>query len=351
MIHSLGLDIGGANLKISYVSSDEKKIKYKKIITRYFPIWRRGKNRLLPTLRETLSYLPFKKYDIIAVTMTAELSDIYFDKKEGVNHILDTLVKIFPEDAIKVLNVRGELLPVDNARRKYIEVASANWYATGWFISKLAKNAITIDIGSTTTSIIVVHNGIVYAKGLNDLEKLRYGELVYTGALRTNLAAIVHEVPYRDEMIPISSEYFAQSADINLILGNISEEQYIVDTPDGRGTSYEECLARIARVICGDLNILTEEDIIEIAKYIYNQQVKQVIKGLERLIRNITFNIKEYKAYLAGIGGSFLGREALEKVGFKNIYELERYIGYDASAALPSYALAVMGIEYYKKGV
>lgn len=347
VINSVGMDIGGANIKLAYVSSENNKILDKRVIIRYFPIWRRGKERLLPVLREVLTCLPDREINIVAATMTAELSDIYFSKEEGVNHILDVLLKIFSEDKIRILNVYGELIPIEEAREEYIMVASANWYATGWLVSRISETALAIDIGSTTTSIIPVYKGRIYARGLNDVEKLVLGELVYTGALRTNVVSIVHEVPYRDNVVPVSSEYFAQSADVNLVLGKINEKDYNVDTPDGRGPTYYESLARIARVICGDLNILSEGEIIEISKYIYEKQVEKISSGINRLIKNIGIDFRKYPAYIAGVG-SFLARDSLIKLGFKDIRALGDYIGYNAASAVPSYALAIMGLEYYR---
>ena len=43
--------------------------------------------------------------------------------------------------------------------------------------------------------------------------RARAGELVYTGVLRTNLAAIASRVPVRGGWCPVSSEYFAITAD------------------------------------------------------------------------------------------------------------------------------------------
>ena len=51
-------------------------------------------------------------------------------------------------------------------------------------------DALLIDVGSTTADVVPIVAGRVAATGRNDLERLQAGELVYTGVLRTNLAAI-----------------------------------------------------------------------------------------------------------------------------------------------------------------
>ena len=85
------------------------------------------------------------------------------------------------------------------------------------------------------------------ARGKTDLEKLMCGELVYTGSLRTNVAAIVHSIPIRNGVAGVASELFALSGDVHLVLGNISEEDYTSETADGRGKTVPEALARLSQ--------------------------------------------------------------------------------------------------------
>ncbi len=73
------------------------------------------------------------------------------------------------------------------------------------------NNCIVVDVGSTSTSIIPIVEGRVAAEGRSDLEKLINGELVYSGVLRTNIAAIVNNVPVRGKVSRVSSEMFATS--------------------------------------------------------------------------------------------------------------------------------------------
>ena len=95
-------------------------------------------------------------------------------------------------------------------------------------------DALLIDVGSTTADVVPIADGRVAATGHNDLERLLAGELVYTGVLRTNLAAIAPRVPVRGGWCPVSSEYFAISADVHLVLGHLAPEAYDCPTPDGR---------------------------------------------------------------------------------------------------------------------
>lgn len=342
MAKVLGLDIGGVNIKGAYVENGNLEI-----ATEYFPIWKRNKNNL-PKILDKLTFRLTQGEDIdaVGVTMTAELSDAYFDKCEGINHILDCVEKTFRNVPIHVLNVGGEFISSVEARRRILEVASANWAATGWLISKHVDSSIVIDVGSTTATIIPIINSKVAAEGKTDLDKLSNGELVYTGALRTNVAAIVQTIPLRNRIVKISSELFSTSGDVHRILGNITEKEYTVETADGRGKSEKECKARLARVVCADLNMLKNKEIMIIAKYIAEKQVEQIAEGLKQILKRKRIKKKGgIFAVTTGIGKNFLAGKAASKVGLKHI-PLDKIVK-GASYATPASALAIMVKERY----
>ena len=56
------------------------------------------------------------------------------------------------------------------------------------------RDALFVDIGTTTTDIIPIVGGVVVACGRTDPERLASGELLYTGAVRTPVEAIAQHV-------------------------------------------------------------------------------------------------------------------------------------------------------------
>ncbi len=345
MVNVLGLDIGGANTKAAFLKTQDGTIKELRTSVEYFPIWKRGKEKLprvLEKLRKKL--VDSTVLDGVGVTMTAELSDAYWTKKEGVNHILDCTTQVLNDAPMFVLSVEAELLPVGNARREPLKVASANWVATGWMVSQVTKNCLVVDVGSTTTSIIPVINGKITAEGKTDLEKLRNGELVYSGSLRTNVATIVDDIPLRGGTVRLSSELFAQSADVHLLLDNIREEEYTVETCDGRGKTKKEAIVRLARVVCADTDMLTEQEIMDMARFIYKIQVEQIAGGLKQVYERIQQLLIQEKisVVITGIGRDFLARKAAEKAGFREIIDMSEMLGAEAAVVSPSVGVALM---------
>ena len=344
MVNVLGLDIGGASTKATFLKTQNGKMKELGTSMEYFPIWKSGKEQL-PNVLEALkkSLINSTALDGVGVTITAELSDAYLTKKEGINHVLDCITEVYGDVPLFVLDVEAKMLSVEEARRESLKVASANWAATGWMISQVIKNCIVVDVGSTTTSIIPVINGKVATEGRTDLEKLQNGELVYSGSLRTNIATIINDIPIQGITARVSSELFAQSGDIHLLLDNITENEYTAETCDGRGKTRRETMARLARVVCADIDMLTEQEIVDMAQFVYDRQVEQIAGGLKQVYERIKPLIQEkIMVVVTGLGRNFLARKAAEKIGFSDVIDMSELVGAEAAVVSPSVAVALM---------
>jgi len=343
VVNVLGLDIGGANSKAAFLKTEEGTMQELGTLLEYFPVWKSGKEQLPEVLEKLKKRLTDSTVlDAVGVTITAELSDVYMTKKEGINHVLDAVAEVFGDVPTFVLDVEANLLSVEKARKNTLRVASANWAATGWIISQMIKNCVVVDVGSTTTSIIPVINGKLAAEGRTDLEKLQNGELVYSGCLRTNVATIVNGIPVHGRMTRVSSELFAQSGDVHLLVDNIEEEDYTAETCDGRGKTRTEAAARLARVVCADIDMLTEQEIVHMAQFVYDRQVEQIAGGLKQVSERIKPHQENIRVVVTGLGRNFLARKAAEKAGFKDIVDMKKYLGADAVVVAPSVGVAFM---------
>lgn len=342
MVNVLGLDIGGANTKATFLKTERGKLTEQKTVLEYFPVWKKKKQlaKLLKQIKETV--VNSTVLDGVGVTITAELSDAYLTKKEGIHHVLDCVSQVFGDVPVFVLDVEANLLPVQQALKDPLKVSSANWAATGWVVSQLIKNGIVVDVGSTTTSIIPIINGKIAAQGKTDLEKLQNGELVYSGSLRTNIAAIVKAVPVKGKTTRVCSELFAQSGDVHLILGNISKIDYTAETCDGRGKTKQETLARLARIVSADTDMLTEQEIMHIAEFVYKKQVEQIAKGLKQVYERTKLPKEKVKIVVTGLGQNFLAQKAAQKLGLTKITDMKDILDADSAVVSPSVGVALM---------
>jgi probable H4MPT-linked C1 transfer pathway protein len=180
--------------------------------------------------------------------------------------------------------------------------------ATALAVAGAHPDALLVDVGSTTTDIVPIAAGRVAATGHDDLERLLAGELVYTGVLRTNLAAIAPRVPVRGGWCPVASELFAISADVHLVLGNLAQEAYDCPTPDGRPATVEFARERIARLVCSDVEQLDAAEIDAIALFLHGEQVRQIKEAARRVAP------PDAPVVAAG-SGAFLARKVAARLG------------------------------------
>lgn len=341
MVSVLGYDVGGANTKVALLCAEDGKASVK-VASQYFPVWKTP-DRLTEVLLSLKAQLDADGLDAVGVTMTAELSDAYQTKHEGVNYILGCVEKAYPNTATYVLNSDAQLVSVKEAKNNHLSVSSANWTATGWLLGQHLKDAVIVDVGSTSTSIIPIVNGKLAANGKTDLDKLLCGELVYTGSLRTNIAAIVHSAPIRGGVAGVSSELFATSGDVHIIRGHIAECDFTSETADGRGKTLQESMARLSRAICADTEMLTTQEITDLAQYISSQQIKQIVDGLSRVYRNTkALTDEKLPIVVTGLGKDFLARKAAESIGADCVIDLDRVLPAQAVLATPAVGVALM---------
>jgi probable H4MPT-linked C1 transfer pathway protein len=338
-----GFDIGGANTDVAVVDFDESgNITGVETDFVYLPMWMKN-DKLSEALIKLLG-ICMDEVDGVGVSMTAELVDAYKTKKEGVIDISNKSVDSFnvPVGFVSLDGIMELSEVVDNP----MMVAAANWIATAPLAAKIDQNCILIDIGSTTTDIIPIKNGKECAVGRSDLERLKTGELVYSGTLRTNVVALIEKIPLDGAVLRIASELFAVTADIQMILGNITEEEYSCDTMDGSGKSIEECMRRLSRVVCGDMDVLNHNEIRAMAEYIYRTQVSKISEALLEVSKrnNIT------KVVTTGLGMDILGAKACEQAGLEYT-GMDKILKKDDCTVAPAVGTAILMEQFIRNKI
>jgi probable H4MPT-linked C1 transfer pathway protein len=305
MIPVIGLDVGGANTKAAVVHDDGRV----RIVSEPFEVWREPE-ALPEAIGSVVGRLEVARAPV-ALTTTAELVDVFASKREGVRYVLEAARRALPGRRLRVMTTSGKLVGMARARAAPLECAAANWVATALLVARSLPDAILLDCGGTTTDIIPIVAGTVAARGRTDVERLLEDELVYTGALRTNIAAVLPHVPIGGRPCPVTSELFAIAADAHLLRGNLSPEQCTCTFPDARGASLPEVRARLARVVCADPEQLADDDLEAIAAAVEEAQVASITAALARVARRVPAGTG---AIAVGVG-AFLARAAAARCG------------------------------------
>lgn len=247
-----------------------------------FPLWKHP-DRLADELRALTA--SFKDCDRLAVTMTGELADCFRTKADGVARILDAVAEFAGYKPIRVWTTAGRFLPLADARPQWSIVAAANWQALATWAGRFvpAGNTLLIDIGSTTTDIIPLRDGVPCSLGRTDLERLLSGELVYTGVRRTPLCAVADVVDLRGQRCRVAAELFATMLDVQLILKHVADDESDCDTADGRPATIRFAQDRLVRMVCCDVTELSAAELESLARQFAEAQRRQIREALIRV--------------------------------------------------------------------
>jgi (4-(4-[2-(gamma-L-glutamylamino)ethyl]phenoxymethyl)furan-2-yl)methanamine synthase len=328
---TIGWDIGGVNTKVAHVRDGA----VTSILGEPFEV-QCDPGALAGLLRSLAARAGAPPGATHAVTMTAELSQLFRTKAEGVAAVLDAVEAAFPGADIRVYDVAGRFLSPEEARREPLAVAASNWAATAALVARTVADAVLIDIGTTSTDIIPIEDGRVAAAGRTDPARLASGELVYTGALRTPVEAVLSQVPLWGGEAGVSAEGFALMGDVHLWRGSLEPGDYTVRAPDGRPATREYAGERLARVVCGDRTLLDDAALDGIADAAAAAQVRVVATALGRVLARRS---RARVAVVAGLG-EFIAAAAAAEQGLQ-VRRLADELG-GAARHAPAAAVALL---------
>jgi probable H4MPT-linked C1 transfer pathway protein len=275
-ISTCGWDIGGAHVKLAGLDKTGRVVYVDQIAA---PLWQ-GPD-VLGEILDGAGCAAGLDGCRHALTMTGELADCFNDRAEGVAAIVERFSAVFPAVEIHVYAGGDGFIEPDRAGAHAGRIASANWLATTAWVAAQYKDGVLMDIGSTTTDIVPFRGGVPAGKGGTDFERLRSGELLYTGIVRTPVMAVVRQVPYRGEWRPVIPELFATMADVYRLTGDLKPHHDLMDTPDGRGKSREDSARRLARMLGLDLDAAPSlQEWTELARHIAGEQWQKLDESL-----------------------------------------------------------------------
>jgi probable H4MPT-linked C1 transfer pathway protein len=245
-----GWDIGGAHLKAALINQANEVLG---VYQQPCEMWK-GLDKLAQAVQAILKQIPVSPDDHV-VTMTGELADIFANRDDGVRQILAAMQQLLPLDKLIVYAGEAGLINLSEiSANHFARIASANWLASSTLAARQLRSGLFVDIGSTTTDILVFSGGKVLAEGYSDYERLISQELVYTGIVRTPLMAVARSVQDCGREIGLMAEYFATMADVYRLTGELNEQHDQTPTPDGAAKTISASARRIARMLGCDFD-------------------------------------------------------------------------------------------------
>ena len=247
-INTMGWDIGGAHLKAALLDQAGKVLA---VYQQPCQLWK-GLDQLQFAVKAILPQVPVSPC-LHAVTMTGELVDLFADRHEGVQQITATIQDLLPTDNCLIYaGPLGFIQATQLQLADYDAVASANWLASASFAAQKIGNGLFVDIGSTTTDILLLKDGKVLAQGYSDYQRLISQELIYTGIVRSAVMAVAHSAIDQGQYIGVMAEYFATMADVYRVTGELNEHHDQTESADGAEKTILASARRLSRMIGSD---------------------------------------------------------------------------------------------------
>jgi probable H4MPT-linked C1 transfer pathway protein len=301
----IGWDVGGAHLKAARVEAGRAVA----ALQLPCPLWL-GLDRLPAAIAEALDRLgPAPRH---AATMTGELADVFPDRAAGVAHLAATLATALAPSNLLIWAGRAGFIPAEVATAQAADVASANWLATATLAARDVPAGLLTDMGSTTTDLVPIIGGPRPA-GYSDAERLACGELVYTGLVRSFVFALADRVPFAGTWTTLACEYFATSADVYRLLGDLPEGADQMATADGREKTQDASRARLARMVGRDAAEATPQAWRDLAAFLAEAQLRRIADAAMLVLSRVALPAD---APVIGTGcGRHVTRRLAERLG------------------------------------
>lgn len=338
----IGWDIGGAHVKAVMLGSHGHILQ----VTQHACALWKGLHLLEETLQQVLNRWQVDPEACEhAVTMTGELVDLFDNRLEGVRQIAATAIRYLPSARFYMADASLEAMFTDQIAGHEIAIASMNWHASAQCLATVTEISpmLVVDIGSTTSDFTMCLGQEVVPLGWTDAERMARNGLLYSGVVRTPLMALGPEIVWHGQPRHIAAEYFATTADVYRILGELPPEHDLADTADGQSKSLENSMRRLARMVGHDFADKDEREWSLLAQAFRTTQLQY----LSQAIRSVISQSQLQPTTLVGLGaGSFLAKAVAEQLGVTYfpaatiMQAAHAQLKIDAKVCFPAYAVA-----------
>ena len=173
-------------------------------------------------------------------------------------------------------------------------------------------------------------------------QDLRYGENPHQSAtfytqIQETEGTLTGAIQLHGKEYRVASELFAQTADVYTVLDLITLDDYVCDTFDGENKSKKSCMKRIARVLCADLDSLSEADVVELARFTHQKQIEQIADALKQVSEKQNLDL----IVTTGLGKDILDKKAAEFLGLE-VKSMDTILTDEECVVAPAVGTAVM---------
>jgi (4-(4-[2-(gamma-L-glutamylamino)ethyl]phenoxymethyl)furan-2-yl)methanamine synthase len=339
MVAVVGWDVGGAHLKAAR-AEDDRVVTAVQVAS---PL-RFGLDALSAAFADARGRMGTA--DCHLITMTGELADTFASRADGVGQLTAAAVRLLAPEPVRIYGGRAGLLTPRAAVHQVADVASANWHASAAWVAHKQRTALLIDMGSTTTDLVPVVEGVLAARGYTDAERLATDELVYTGLVRSAVMTLADRAPMAGSWSGLVHETFATMADVYRVLGTLPEIADQMTTADGRPKTPAASRARLARIVGRDEADAADADWRRLAQWFAEAQIRRITDAAMRILSRGDLP-PSAPIVAAGVGSMVIDEVARrlqrQRIPFETLLDMKAGIGARVSQCAPAAALALLG--------
>lgn len=248
-----------------------------------------------------------------AVTMSGEMADCFADRAEGVAGIAGHLAARFGPGALAFYGGPAGWLGPRDAAGAWSLIASANWRASAEHAARAVGSGLWIDIGSTTTDLVVLREGQVLSDSRDDADRLSSGELVYQGVVRTPLCALADRIELDGREFNVMHEWFATSADVYRLTGELDPAHDQHPAADQGAKDEAGSARRLARMVGHDAPFAELRRWRRFAERWRERQLDRIAANLARVLDRHA--LPDGAPFVVAGCGAFLARELATATG------------------------------------
>lgn len=277
---------------------------------------------------------------------------------EGLRYTASILKMIFPRQKVYFIRCDSKLFDIDEIFDLPDEEASAfsstNFLGVSLLASKFFDEGLAIDMGTISTSIIPIVNGVIdpisrYNPQGYTHHRYSTGKHIWYGVMHTPLNYITYQAKTKKSFYNLILRSCSTSTLCNIfnLLDPDSANRHVSAESKITDNKLMEFI-KLAETVGLDINSVSSEELVEIAHDIYSQ----MIINLSNIIKNILINMNytsfdNLKVLAGGLGQDAFIVPALKNCGFNDnqIIKIAEDKRSDLWSATSVYGLAVLALE------
>ncbi|TPQ25521.1 hydantoinase/oxoprolinase family protein [Methylomonas koyamae] len=277
-----GWDVGGAHLKLALLNAAGEIVGVGQAAC---PLWK-GLDYLHDAVAELTADRDLRGCRH-ALTMTGELVDCFSGREQGVAAIVAAMCRHYGAENIDVFaGLRGFVPAGRVSSADCMDIASANWLASVMLAAKQVPDALFVDIGSTTTDIVLIERSQPRIQGFTDYQRLVSGELVYTGVVRTPVMAVAQQAEFNGRQMGLMAELFATMADVYRLTGDLNAVHDQSETADGAEKTALASARRLSRLTGYEFDAADWPLWLAFAAYLKHSQQQKLGEACRKILNS-----------------------------------------------------------------